>query len=69
MQGRAQARVKSRTGMGVHEGIVPRKAAENVEALAVAPAQVQAEDSGEDKHYRCKVAADHYGCLGRQEAG
>lgn len=55
--------------MGVHEGIVPRKAAENVEALAVAPAQVETEDGGEDKHYRCKVAADHYGCLGRQEAG
>ena len=67
MQGRAQARARLRTGKGGHEGTVPRKAAENVQALAVAPAQVEAEDGRKDEHYRCKVAADHYGCLGRQE--
>lgn len=33
----------------------------------MAAAQVEAEDGWEDKHHRCKVAADHYGCLGRQE--
>lgn len=63
MQGGAQARARK----GGHEGTVPRKAAENVQALAVAPAQVEAEDGREDKHYRCEVAANHYGCLGRQE--
>lgn len=57
-----------RTETGGQEGTVPRKAAENIEALAVAPAQVEAEDGWEHKHYRCEVATHHYGCLGRREA-
>lgn len=52
---------------GGQEGPVPREAAQNIKALSVAPAQVEAEDGWEDEHYRCQVAADHYGCLGRQE--
>lgn len=44
--------------------MVPREAAKHIEALAVAPVQVQAEDGWEDKHHGCKVAANHYGCLG-----
>lgn len=33
----------------------------------MATAQVEAEDGWEDKHHCRKVAANHYGCLGRQE--
>lgn len=57
--------MRLRTEKGRHEGTVPREAAENVQALVVAPAQVETEDGREDKHHRCEVAADHYGCLGR----
>lgn len=48
---------------------VPREAAEHIKALAVAPVQVQAEDCWEDKHHGCKVAANHYGCLGDGQNG
>lgn len=50
-------------------GAAPREAAEHVEALAVAPVQVQAEDRWEDKHHGGKVASDHDGRLGMDREG
>lgn len=58
--------MRLRREKGGHTGPAPREAAENVQALAVASAQVEAEDGWEDKHHGRKVAAHHYGCLGRQ---
>lgn len=48
---------------------VPGEAAEHIEALAVAPPQVQAEDGWEDKHHGYKGAANHYGRLGDGQEG
>lgn len=56
-------------GGGGSAGTVPREAAEHIEALAVAPVQVQAEDRWEDKHHGCKVTANHYGRLGDGQEG
>lgn len=50
-------------------GAAPGEAAEHIEALAVAPVQVQAEDRGEDEHHGCEVAANHDGRLGTDREG
>lgn len=50
-------------------GAAPGEAAEHVQALAVAPVQVQAEDRWEDKHHSRKVAANHDGRLGDRREG
>lgn len=63
-EGERTARMRSRKKTGGHPGTAPRKAAENIEALAVAAAEVEAEDGREDEQHRCEVAANHYGCLG-----